>query len=465
MEMSNESACVLALPKDVWSVIFENIDLYDSIFLRMTSKWFNKACKEFKPFPQFHVLDQDHLMLYLIENGSISCLDYVKHTLHFEWTSELCSIAARCGRIDVLQHLRSHGCPFNEHTVLSHCTQGTCSLAMIKYLHESGVSWRQTYPTSEFDQSDYNLVADMASNGHIDCIKYAMENGYDCRKTYYVPSIECLDFLIENDFDWKGDVIQGGFFARIAISRLNICEEAATRGDIKMLRYAHQNGAPLGVSAARATNLDCLVYAVEHNKGQPLDFEISTVECCKYLVEKFGYETMRNKLVFLGQGSKNVEYLQYLFAIGIPLPDSSFSLRMVLSRVAASADALKLMLNHVPPELISAELYADCARCGNFDSFKVVCERNIPLVSSPFDSISGFQRIILNAIHAKSFDIVKFAWEKFPNKERFDMDRCALEAVGRATPEILEFLTQHGAIWNSKHLEEAADSGNLPALA
>ncbi len=252
----NESASVLALPRDVWSVIIKELNLYDTIFVRATSKWLNNLCKEFNPFPKHHVLDQTKCMAYLVENGSTSCLEYVKHDLHFEWSEEQSSAAARSGRVDVLKFLRDNGCPFNNQTVLLDCTKGTCDINMIKYLHESGVPWKQEDPTtkkrrtsffsgglSERNNTEQIVAENMVFHGHLDCLKYAVENGIEDKRIWYTPSIECLDFVIANNFDWKG--IESRDLGMKAIPqgvKLSICEEAAKRGKYHLRTH---RGSPL----------------------------------------------------------------------------------------------------------------------------------------------------------------------------------------------------------------------------
>jgi hypothetical protein len=54
------------------------------------------------PIPKYFVLDQNKCTAYS-ENDFTSCLDYVKHTLNFEWTEEQCRAAARCGGVDAMK--------------------------------------------------------------------------------------------------------------------------------------------------------------------------------------------------------------------------------------------------------------------------------------------------------------------------------------------------------------------------
>jgi hypothetical protein len=131
-------------------------------------------------------------MEYLVENGFISCLDYVKNIMHFEWIPQLCSVAARSGRIDVFQHLLSNKLNYTPKTILLECTKCSCDLSIIKYLHESGAPWHQIdvharkvhglsmYPFE--DINDHNIIyqtvmENMAYHGHLECMKYALENG------------------------------------------------------------------------------------------------------------------------------------------------------------------------------------------------------------------------------------------------------------------------------------------------
>jgi hypothetical protein len=293
MEVSNKSISALDLPKDVWShILHSNIHIFDTIFIRATSKLLLKLCKEIRPFPKHFVLDQELCMAYLIQHGFISCIEYAKTALDWfhDWHEKFCATAAAFGQVDALKYLRSNFCEFGGRNLSEACAEGTCSLDMIKYLHESGIPWG--------DPNRDEFMALAARKGHLACMQYAVENGCKNRKIAYTPFIDCLQYAIDNEFSWKGrDNRRGGtaFFNRRDCH--NICEQAANEGDIVILKHAFQHGAPLNDSAifaARSGHLGCMIFAVENdNQGREvIPSDILTIECFNYLLQKFGIEKL-----------------------------------------------------------------------------------------------------------------------------------------------------------------------------
>ena len=102
----------------------------------------------------------------------------------------------------------------------------------------------------------------LASNGYLDCLKYAHENGWSWDQ--YTPEnaaenghLDCLKYAHENGCPWDEGVTN--------------C--AAKNGHLDCLKYAHENGCPWHQNttyfAANSGNLDCLKYA--HENGCPWD--------------------------------------------------------------------------------------------------------------------------------------------------------------------------------------------------
>lgn len=443
--------------KDIWSVIIKHTNLYDTIFLRASSKWLNKLCKEYRPFPKYHVLDQDECMTYLIEIGSISCLDYVKNILHYEWTSKQSIAAIGCGQVDVLKHLRANGCPFNPQTALIECTKASCLLDMIKYLLESGSSWQEppySYSHEVFD----DFISNMATHGHINCIKYAIQTGCTNKAVYYTPSMECLEFLLQHQFVFHTE-------DKKYLGRRSVCEYAAIHGDLTMMKYAHQNELPISNmcahQAARKGYLDCLKYALENiDDKEYVPSAISTIECFKYVLEKFGRDVLEPKLDWRAIGQTNVEYLQYIINSGISLPRSGQKFHLLLgSAFCSSSEVLHFIIDRMPSEEFIKEcarsrLHNLCVRQRNVKGLKLLFKWNIPSTQGNID----------RTVCVGDLDLLKYVWEKFHNKEQFDIQQSLLD-IDYITPEIIDFLVEHGAKLTSQHLQQAACNGNLQITA
>lgn len=109
-----------------------------------------------------------------------------------------------------------------------------------------------------------------AKAGHLECLKYAHENG--CRWTKRTCShaaagghLDCLEYAHEHGCQW-------------ADSEDETCWSAAAGGHLECLKYAHEQGCHWDVwtcsDAAKGGHLDCLKYAHEH--GCPWDKETSS---------------------------------------------------------------------------------------------------------------------------------------------------------------------------------------------
>jgi hypothetical protein len=102
-----------------------------------------------------------------------------------------------------------------------------------------------------------DVCAVAAAYGHLDCLKYAHENGcfwdeVTCHCAARSGHLECLRYAHENGCEWDKDT----------------CSGAAEYGHIECLRYAHDNGCPWGKRtcgyAALRGYIDCLIYAHEN---------------------------------------------------------------------------------------------------------------------------------------------------------------------------------------------------------
>jgi hypothetical protein len=453
----------------VWGVILEYLHIYDTILLRAASTWLFELCKEIRPFPKYFVLDQDKYVEYLVESGSISGLEYVKKTLRFEWPPNLCCVAARSGHVDMLKHLRKQGLQFDINTILMDCARGTCDIAMVKYLHENGVPWMQ-YDISNLSQPQ-TVIDLMAYTGHIECMTYALGNGCVDYHVNYVPSVECWEFAKKNGLIFPEKQQAWG----IAAGRI-ICEQAAILGNLTILKHAHQNEADLGNSAAFAAkhgHLLCLEYALEHYTDRNMVPDaFKTIECFNSVLKKLGWAELWSEVVWTNQlRIGNIEILRVLLEHKeqFPLPEARESFISGLrSTEGNTAGMMKFLLDDVKfPSLGWENPYTLCASRGDVEGLKFAFERNLPgndrATNRALLPIS--HSVMIDALTSKNLDLVKFAWEKYGKNEDLIFDRCQKFAAASSTPEILDFLRQQGAEWDSSHLTFAIKSNNLPNLA
>ncbi len=126
-------------------------------------------------------------------------------------------------------------------------------LECLKYAHENGCSW---------GENEYNVCNVAANAGHLECLKYAHENGcpWDedtCWSAAVGGHILCLKYAHEQGCPWDGWT----------------CSYAAKSGHLECLKYAHEQGCPWDgwtwYYAAVDGHLECLKYA--HEQGCPWD--------------------------------------------------------------------------------------------------------------------------------------------------------------------------------------------------
>lgn len=139
-------------------------------FLSSTSRRFSAVCKDFK---QHHEIDTCHpkptdFTTYFAANGYLSCLVYAREN-ECQWDAMACSLAAKNGHLNCLKYLHENGCDWDELTCANAAKNG--HLEVLKYAHENGCRWTET------------TCSEAAENGHLDCLKYAHENGCEWNET------------------------------------------------------------------------------------------------------------------------------------------------------------------------------------------------------------------------------------------------------------------------------------------
>jgi hypothetical protein len=470
----NESALFLNHPTEIWNIILHNLNDYDAIFVRATSKRLFNLVKELRPFPKYFVLAHGGCMEYLIENGYISCIDYVKTALNFDWKEVYAQTAAISGQVDTLKFLLEKGVPLDAKAALLD-SRNTCELATIKYLLETCISWDKLT-----ENEKRTVVANMAKHGHIECLKYVIRLGNTPKKFSYTPTIECLEFAIENDFDWKGqDTTQGStprqrmasavltslLSVRSSIAgRFTICEEAAKHGNLAVLKYAYEKGVALKTSASLAAkegHVDCLIYAIEHANDAVPPKDIANLQCFQYLLEKFGIEEISRNFNWMYPLSDNSgEYLRFAVSNGVPLPTSGDPLQALLKQAGrSSVENLKFILDKAASARESISLLAGLDTF-SYENIQLMLDRNMFKSVDEYDD-RDITTAYDNAVSSKDVRIVQLVWEKFQKIHliREDYVLCV------SSPAILDFMAQKGVQWKSEHLGMASNFAHLPNMA
>jgi len=169
-----------------------------------------------------------------------------------EKKERFCAQMAENGNVEFLTFLHENvGCPWDEETCRKAAISG--HLECLKYARENGCPWN----TETCEGAAYN--------GHLECLKYAHEKGcpWDestCSWAAQYGQLECLKYAHEKGCPWD----------RWA------CESAAQYGHLECLKYLHENGCPWDrdtcISAALEHEMECLQYMYE--KGCPDSEEI-----------------------------------------------------------------------------------------------------------------------------------------------------------------------------------------------
>ena len=164
----------------------------------------------------------------------------------------------------------------------SHCGKAARegNLDKLKSLHEDG-----------FVLGD--ATDEAAENGHLECLKYAIEHGCDfdgatLRVAVENGHLDCAQYLLDTRAEIYGKYCRDDY---------DICDEAAREGNLDKLKSLHEDGFVWGEgvceAAAENGHLDCLKYAIE--EGCPCDdvshrlaVENGHLECAQYLREQ-GY--------------------------------------------------------------------------------------------------------------------------------------------------------------------------------
>lgn len=170
---------------------------------------------------------------------------------------------------------------------------GQGDLEELKRMHEHGMPLYQEQSEDDFfsEGNFKNCTATAALNGHLDCLRYAHENGCEWHQKTLLNAVlnghlDCLRYAIENGCNVLIEIsalaAAGGH-----LDCLRFCHEkgllwtelttewAALKGHLNCLKFAHENGCKwnkkLSTVAAQYGKLDCLKYAIEN--GCPYDPE------------------------------------------------------------------------------------------------------------------------------------------------------------------------------------------------
>ena len=119
---------------------------------------------------------------FAAENGHLECLKYL-HENNYPWDQSTCFMTAIGGHLDCLIYLHENNCLWKRSTCSGAASRG--HLECLIYAHENGCPW------------DFDTVYSAAINGHLQCFEYAQLNGcaweileyMKLRRSGYIPEL------------------------------------------------------------------------------------------------------------------------------------------------------------------------------------------------------------------------------------------------------------------------------------
>jgi hypothetical protein len=166
-------------------------------------------------------------------------------------SESLCEVAAKNGRLKILQWARENGCPWNEVTCCYAAAHG--HLEFLQWARENGCPW------------DEWTCSNAALNGHLKVLKWARENGctWDYKTCYSAARkghLEILQWARQNGCPWNEST----------------CSGAAMFGHLKVLQWARSNGCPWDeltlTWAKRGGHLEVMQWACKRLSMEKADF-------------------------------------------------------------------------------------------------------------------------------------------------------------------------------------------------
>lgn len=191
--------------------------------------------KEYYFFLRFFNLGHN-IYNYTAYFGHLECL---KYACEYEYKNDvLTEKPSNC-----FQHFKK-GLKCDEYICFIASKRG--HLDCLRYAHENGFDW------------DKWTCEGAANGGHLDCLKYAHENGCEWDRSTFEGAarggnLECLKYAHKNGCEWN----------------IWMCVYSSEAGHLDCLKYAHENGCEwdklICEGAAKNGHLDCLKYARKNN--------------------------------------------------------------------------------------------------------------------------------------------------------------------------------------------------------
>ena len=314
----------------------------------------------------------------------------------------LLEVCAGTGLIAFLKHLNANEKPPNYKptplALIAAARRG--DLSCIQYLHQEGYPW-----TDQYTHDVFSVSCILAMKGHLDCLKYAVEN--DCP----IDSTSCA--------------------------------EAAEGGQYDCLQYLHQQGEFMCEQTCQNAvyhgYVDCLEYIIKHTKPKHFTTVFTTdtsataagcgqLECLKMLHEAGCPWDERTPMAAADEG--NLDCLRYAFEHGCPWDEQTPEFAARKGRL----DCLKYaLMNQCPVDISTCNMAAEF---GPLVSLKCAHEHGCPWDADTMARAAWCGRL----------EYIKYMHE---NGCPWDESACAL-AADESEYECLVYLHENGCPWDER---------------
>jgi hypothetical protein len=271
-------------------------------------------------------------------NGNVQCLKLL--------LEHACPIpegvtydATRAGHWECLKLLVAHGYEWNDKCDCLVVAAKRGNLEMVKFIHENGCKWwGQSSVTGE------SVSEAAASNGHVDCLIYAIENG--CRHTYNAIAKAARNGHL--------NCIIAAHERNVSPSQEVCTDIAAFRGHMDCLKFLHENGYP--------SNSKTLEYAAESK----------SIEVVKYVHSVIGIP-WNPKVSYTAVSDGWIECVEYFHREHMDLSDVKMS---IIAARNDQREMLKFLLQLGYPKTV--EVTRDALAYGGLECLKVAHELGCP---------------------------------------------------------------------------------------
>jgi len=210
-------------------------------------------------------------ILPAVELDDVSSLQYI-HRCGCRWHADTIVICIKSCSYACFEYALANGCP----------TNGSHMRTAASFGH---VGFMQRL-LSNVHFKTFGVAAAAAANGHLDCLKYAHENGFPwnaatCSAAVEAGHLECLQYALEQGCPYHSFIMDiaasnGHLACLVYLHQHGIhpwdaitCAEAATGGHLQCLKYLHRQGCAWDVNTVKQAMMeghwDCVRYALRHN--------------------------------------------------------------------------------------------------------------------------------------------------------------------------------------------------------